>query len=286
MNTHQALEVINRISSKSIEKFKTFSESEWETPSRCHMWANKDVAAHLVGILGFNLNSISMALSQDILPGEGMPNPGTFHSVDIAPAIASRAIQLSETSLKNKHTLVETLSTIKEDFINQCSSVNSTEWDLDAYHPVNILSIKEILLIILLEVTLHTWDICNALQDDYDIDQEAAVLLVNLWKNSKANRWFIMSSTPDNLDLNPKVIDIDLGLNARLVITDFNGDLEIFEKPNSATTAPTTIYTNPKDFALLITARVNLFDLIDQKKVTTQGDKKNLLLFHSWFKGT
>ena len=286
MNPNEILSILDKISTHTIETLKTFSTSDWDAPSRCHMWANKDIAAHLVGILGFNLNSINMALAQNSLPGEGMPNPGTFHSVDIAPAIASRAIQLSETSLKNKHTLIETLSTMKNDLIIQGSSISSTEWDLDAYHPINIVSIKEILLIILLEITVHTWDIFNALEDDYEVDQEAAVLLINLWKNSQANRWFITSSTPENSDLNPKVIDVNLGTVTTLRITDFDGDLEIFEKPSSAKAAPTTINTTPKDFALLITARVNLFDLIDREKVTTEGDKNNLLLFHNWFKGT
>ena len=286
MNPNEILSILDKISTHTIETLKTFSTSDWDAPSRCHMWANKDIAAHLVGILGFNLNSISMALSQNSLPGEGMPNPGTFHSVDIAPAIASRAIQLSETSLKNKHTLIETLSTMKNDLIIQGSSISSTEWDLDAYHPINIVSIKEILLIILLEITIHTWDIFNALEDDYEVDQEAAVLLINLWKNSRSNRWFITSSTPENSDLNPKVIDVNLGALTTLRITDFDGDLEIFERPSSAKPAPTTINTTPKDFALLITARVNLFDLIDRDKVTTEGDKNNLLLFHNWFKGT
>ena len=286
MNPKEILSIVDKISTNTIETLKTFSTSDWDAPSRCHMWANKDIAAHLVGILGFNLNSISMALSQNSLPGEGMPNPGTFHSADIAPAIASRAIQLSETSLKNKHTLIETLSTMKNDLTIQCSSISSIEWDLDAYHPINIISIKEILLIILLEITVHTWDIFNALEDDYEIDQEAAVLLINLWKNSQANRWFITSSTPENSDLNPKVIDINLGSVTTLRITDFDGDLEIFEKPSSAKAAPTIINTTPKDFALLITARVNLFDLIDREKITTEGDKNNLLLFHNWFKGT
>ena len=218
-----------------------------------------------------------------------MPDPGTFQSGDIAPAIASRAIQLSETSLKNKHTLIETLSTMKNDLIIQGSSISSTEWDLDAYHPINIVSIKEILLIILLEITVHTWDIFNALDDAYEIDQEAAVLLINLWKNSQANRWFITSSTPENSDLNPKVIDVNLGTVTTLRITDFDGDLEIFEKPSSAKAAPTTINTTPKDFIFLVKYKIfkiNLFDLIDREKVTTEGDKNNLLLFHNWFKGT
>ena len=116
MNPEDILSAINRISSNTVEQLEQFSNFEWEAPSRCHMWANKDVAAHLVATLGFNLNSITMALSGNHLPGEGMPNPGTFHSSEIAPGIASRAIQLSETSLRNKTTLLKVLSDIQQDF--------------------------------------------------------------------------------------------------------------------------------------------------------------------------
>ena len=64
------------------------------------------------------------------------------------------------------------------------------------------------------------------------------------------------------------------------------GNLDIFEKSDAMDLAPTTIQTSPTDFSLLITARKNLFDLIEQKRVTVEGNKKNLLMFHHWFKGT
>ena len=286
MNPDDILSAISRISSTTIGQLEQFSDFEWETPSRCHMWANKDVVAHLVATLGFNLNSITMALSGNNLPGEGMPNPGTFHSTDIAPGIASRAIQLSETSLRNKTTLLRALSDIQQDFNETCKTINESKWELKAYHPVNMLSIAEILLIVLLELTLHTWDIFNALQDDYVVDEESAILLVNLWKNPKANSWFIVNPSGDSPDVAPKVIDIDLGLKNKLRLTTYKGNLDIFEKPDAMDLAPTTIQTSPTDFSLLITARKNLFDLIDQKRVTVEGNKKNLLMFHHWFKGT
>ena len=286
MNPEDILSAINKISSNTIGKLEEFSSFEWDAPSRCHMWANKDVAAHLVATLGFNLNSITMALSGNSLPGEGMPNPGTFHSTQIAPGIASRAIQLSETSLRNKTTLVKALSDIQQDFNETCKTINKSRWELKAYHPVNMLSISEMLLIVLLEVTLHTWDIFNSLQDDYVVDEESAILLVNLWKNPKANRWFIVDPSGDSPDVTPKVIDIDLGLEKKLRLTTYKGTLDIFEKADTMDLAPTTIQTSPTDFSLLITARKNLFDLIDQKRVTVEGNKKNLLMFHHWFKGT
>ena len=55
MNPEDILSAINRISSNTVEQLEQFSNFEWEAPSRCHMWANKDVAAHLVATLGFNL---------------------------------------------------------------------------------------------------------------------------------------------------------------------------------------------------------------------------------------
>ena len=286
MNPEDILSAINRISSDTIGKLEKFSSFEWESPSRCHMWANKDVASHLVATLGFNLNSITMALSGNSLPGEGMPNPGTFHSTQIAPGIASRAIQLSETSLRNKTTLVKALSDIQQDFNETCKTINKSRWELKAYHPVNMLSISEMLLIVLLEVSLHTWDIFNSLQDDYVVDEESAILLVNLWKNPKANRWFIVDPSGDSPDVTPKVIDIDLGLEKKLRLTTYKGTLDIFEKVDTMDLAPTTILTSPIDFSLLITARKNLFDLIEQKKVNVKGNKKNVLMFHHWFKGT
>ena len=286
MNPEDILSAINRISSNTVEQLEQFSNFEWEAPSRCHMWANKDVAAHLVATLGFNLNSITMALSGNHLPVEGMPNPGTFHSSEIAPGIASRAIQLSETSLRNKTTLLKVLSDIQQDFNDTCKTINESKWELKAYHPVNMLSIAEILLIVLLELTLHTWDIFNALQDDYVVDEKSAILLVNLWKNSNANSWFIVNPSGDSPDVTPKVIDIDLGLENKLRLTTYKGNLDIFEKSDAMDLAPTTIQTSPTDFSLLITARKNLFDLIEQKRVTVEGNKKNLLMFHHWFKGT
>ena len=107
--TLATLSTVEDLTTEVLHKLQGLSSQEWEAPSRCHMWAIKDVACHMIAVSGFYLNSINRSKDGDGMPPEGMPNPGAATAKDLSKGIASRAIQISETSLKTPTDIVQTL---------------------------------------------------------------------------------------------------------------------------------------------------------------------------------
>ena len=281
--TLATLSTVEDLTIEVVQKLQGLSSEEWEAPSRCHMWAIKDVACHMIAVSGFYLNSINRSIDGDGMPPEGMPNPGAATAKDLSGGIASRAIQISETSLKTPSAIVDTLYDLEQQLINTWKALDEHQWDLPAYHIANQASPQGIIYWKLLETTIHSWDMFNALDDSYSVNVEAAVLLKEVWKNSEVNRWFI-SLHPDQIE--GTIIDVELEDSSGLRIENWNGTLRIANMPENKTAATASIQVDPGLFALLITARANLETLIEKGSVCITGDREAVPLFHEWFKGS
>ena len=276
------LNAINRLSEQFINKLGTLSSSEWEAPSHCHMWATKDVVSHMIATTGFFLNSVTRALQGEELPPEGAPNPGVGSAATMGAGIASRAIQISETDFHNYNSMLETLRSMESDMAETFHSITAEQWNLGVYHPINKISIRDILYLKLMESVLHSWDVLHALDKNYRIESESASILTEVWTNPLLNRWFI---SPEE-KFNTVTLDFHLSANSKMRIISWNGNLEIM-KPAFETDgqADAEIYTDSSLFSLLITARLNLDEAIQTGIASVTGNRKAADKFHAWFKG-
>jgi len=281
--TSEILDTVERISTDMLARFGTLSQEDWESPSRCHMWAVKDVASHMVATFGFFLNSVARSIAGDGLPPEGSPNPGTADARNMADGIASRAIQISETDLNNSQDLLKVLSDLESELLNTLKSLSEEQWHLPAYHPSNKVSNRGVLSWKLLETSLHSWDSLNALDTSYQVDQTAAELLKEVWTSSRLNRWF---TTPNTALLDPVTLDVDFGSIEGLKIISWRGNLEIVESEGDQSDADAVISVDPGLFSLLITARTNMETAILDGRVSISGNRSATQWFHTWFRGT
>ena len=196
--------------------------------------------------------------------------------------IASRAIQISETDFHNYNSMLDTLISMESDMAETFHSIAEEQWNLGVYHPINKISIRDILYLKLMESVLHSWDVLHALDKNYRIESESASILTEVWTNPLLNRWFI---SPDR-KFNTVTLDFHLSTNSRMRIISWNGNLEIM-KPALETDgqADAEIYTDSSLFSLLITARLNLDEAIQTGIASVTGNRKAADKFHSWFKG-
>ena len=282
-STSHILYVVERLSKQYLSDVSALSSTDFEQPSKCHMWAVKDVVSHLVSINGFFQNSVVRSLGGDGMPPEGMPNPGTGSAVTMGEGIANRAIQLSETALSNRSQMIDISERMETESLETFKNVNTDEWDLPAYHPMNTLSPRLLLLLKLFELSIHSWDVFNALDDNYQIDPEAADILIEVWKSPEINRWFF---TPNIEQIDPVIMDVEFESNKGLRLASWSGTLDIMNRPSESTSAETTIKVTPSLFSLLITARANLESNISDGNISLAGDKSTVRWFHTWFRGS
>ena len=130
---------------------------------------------------------------------------------------------------------------------------------------------------------MHSWDSLNALDNSYEVDQTAAVLLSEVWTSPQINRWFI---TPNLEILDPVTLAVDFGAIEGLKIISWEGNLEIIQSEASQPNVDAVISVNPSLFSLLITARANLETAILDGRVSISGNRSATQWFHTWFRGT
>ena len=278
------LAIVAESSNKFITGLSDLKSTEWEIPSKCHQWAVKDVSSHTLAIDGFLLNSLSRAIEGDGNPTEGMPNPGTGNARSMADGIASRAIQISETAFPKLEQLLDTLSNMEWDLINVFQTIASENWHIPAYHPAGKFSPYLLLKMKLLELVIHSWDIFSSLDSSYKMQNSEAKLLCEVWKEPNISNWLY---TPDLEQIDPITIDFCFDDSEALRIQTWRGSLHIFDRPvEKANETITTVETTYQDFALLITARINIHEAYNSNLISVTGDKANLDSFHKWFRGS
>ena len=282
-NTDEILVTIEGLSKYLIEGLNKLTDNQWESPSGCHMWAIKDVVSHLVAIDGFFLNSMTRALEGDSLPSHGMPNPGTGTAVQMSNGIASRAIQMSETSLSRKIDSMDALMFLEDSLIKLWQGLDENQWDIPAYHPINQLSPNLMLELKLMEIIIHSWDIFHSIDPIYKISNTTGILLCDVWKNPLLNRWLF---TPDNTQTDPVQLDFDIGTDKTLHIITYDTSLIITDKHNNTDSADAIVKIAPETLALAITARKNLATLVESQEAHIEGNKDKASLFHNWFRGS
>jgi len=278
------LEAVEEYSERFVDDISLLGSSDWEVPSRCHQWAIKDIYSHTLAINGFFLNSISRAIQGDGNPSEGMPNPGTGNARTMSEGIASRAIQISETSFPTVSELIDTLKNLELNLITLFKNIEPTNWHSLAYHPAGKSSPYLLLKMKLMELVLHYWDIFSALNPVYKISENEAKLLCEIWKDPNITNWFY---TPDQNQSEPITLDFCFDDHQGLRIQTWRGSLNIFDRPfQENTEETTTIQTTYQDFALMITARKNIYEAVDTNLISVSGDTSNISDFHNWFRGS
>ena len=283
-NPQLILKAVEECSEKFVDGISILGSSDWELPSKCHQWAIKDIYSHTLAINGFFLNSISRSIQGDGNPSEGMPNPGTGNARSMSEGIASRAIQISETAFPKLSQLIDTVKGMESNLITLFQNVESTNWHSLAYHPAGKFSPYLLLKMKLMELVLHCWDIFSSLDPLYNIPDKEAKLLCEVWKDSNITNWFY---TADENQIEPITLDFCFEDQQGLRIQTWRGSLNIFDRPSSISTKEiTTIQTTYQDFALLITARKNIYEAADKNLITISGDNAKISNFHNWFRGS
>jgi hypothetical protein len=281
-NIQTKLELLQKKSKDLQQQLNDLTKEQFELRSKCHKWAIKDIASHFIATDGFFLNSIQRSLSGDFLPVEGQPNPGSANAQSMADGIASRAIQISETTLPNITELLQVFCEMEQSLLKVLLNIKDDQWELPAYHPIAKFSPVLFLEMKLIELSIHSWDINSILDPTYETSIEESVIINSIWEKPEINNWLF---TPHEIESSVVVCDIKLSNPLRIIA--WRNQIEISEIPETSDLIPTaTINVRDQDFPLLISARDNLEIAISENRASISGDKTVPRLFHQWFKGT
>ncbi|PZC41232.1 MAG: Mycothiol maleylpyruvate isomerase N-terminal domain-containing protein [Chloroflexi bacterium] len=281
----QILGQLNRFSPTLIDRFETLTEKDWSTQSRCSDWTVKDVMSHLTTALATYLQIIETAKNTEDIrnnPKISYSEPGTLDGKSVASRVSQRARESSRNFKSNNELVVEFGLRFKK-LLDGFNSCEEHHWGLKAYHPVNWVSIYEMLLWTLFESSIHAWDALNAVDDEYIIDKDLAPLLPQYFCNDLINRWFKTPDSPENLS---QTLAVNFGSSEGLLIASSKGNLDIQQCAINSFDADAEINTSASEFALLITGRKDLAESMEDFSTQLKGDSSHIASFSRWFTGS
>ena len=274
---------IKSSSSNLLRELDKLESSQWELPSKCHKWAIKDVASHMVAIDGFYHNSIMRSLRGDFEPITGIPSPDEMEAQVLSDGIAARAVQLSETTLKTKENTLNVLSDMESQINSTWHDVAPDQWDYPTYHPLGTISLELMLGTKLIENALHMWDIFSIIDTEFSLPEDIALLIMKIWTQRDISERIYTADFDQGFS-----VSIDLRTESS---TNFNMEvagptLTMSEYVPFKPSVPDVVIHAPfSTFVLLLTARSNLHDELSSGSVKAQGSTEELLKFHNWFRG-
>jgi uncharacterized protein (TIGR03083 family) len=281
----QILRQLNRFSPTLIDRLETLTEKDWSTQSRCSDWTVKDVMSHLTTALATYLQIIETAKNTEDIrnnPKISYSEPGTLDGKSVASRVSQRARESSRNFKSNNELVVEFGLRFKN-LLDGFNSCEEHHWGLKAYHPVNWVSIYEMLLWTLFESSIHAWDALNAVDDEYIIDKDLAPLLPQYFGNKLINRWFKTPDSPENLS---QTLAVNFGSSEGLLIASSKGNLDIQQCAINSFDADAEIHTSASEFALLITGRKYLAESMEDSSTQLKGDSSHIVSFSRWFTGS
>ncbi len=282
---NQILKQLNEFSPKLIGHLRDLNETDWTIKSRCDDWTVKDVMSHLSSVLTNYLIIVDSAKKEENIlddPNSSRDEPGKLDGKSLAGRLSERAKETSKT-FDSKDALINELELRFQRLLDGFNSCQNKQWDLPAYHPVNWVSIRGMLLWTLFESAIHAWDALNAVAEEYFVDENLAPLLPEYFCNNLINRWF---KTTDSTDSPSQTLAVNFGTLNGLRIASSIGKLDIEELPIHSFDSDAEIYTSPSEFALLITGRKNLSESIEDTSTQLTGNQSHIDSFSRWFTGS
>ena len=281
--TKEILAGIKSSSSNLLRGLDKLESSQWELPSKCHKWAIKDVASHMVAIDGFYHNSIMRSLQGDFDPITSIPSPNEIEVKVLSDGIAARAVQLSETMLKTKENTLNILSDMESQINTTWQNIAPDQWNYQTYHPLGTISLELMLGTKLIENALHMWDIFSILDTEYSIPEDLALLIMKIWTQRDIGERIYTADFDREFSVG---IDLRTESNTHFNMEMTGPTLIMSESiPFKSSVPDVIIHASFSTFVLLLTARSNLHDELSSGTVKAEGRTKELLRFHNWFRG-
>ena len=241
----------------------------WAADSACEGWTVADVIGHLTSV---DLSTrLLRGLDGDHSPPEGSPSPEQHDEDAFARSIYQRAVDACQRL--GDGLLADFAERISET-VTLFRQVQPDQWSNLVYWPAGPMLMDTLLTQRIAELTMHGWDICSRLEDDYHLSDGSVAALLDTVDRA-ARRAFrpdpLLAGRPLRYRFSidhPERRVIDLVLS--------HGDAEIVETPDDvapADPADVTFECDGETCVLILYGRLTPHDAVAARRLAVaEGD--------------
>jgi uncharacterized protein (TIGR03083 family) len=152
----------------------TLTPIEWELPGACGIWSVAEVAAHLAWGADIYADGIRRGLQGDSEPPAGfVPIP------EYGARAARTASQATAYRRERGERLLEAYETSGRALVELFESVGPSDWGRPAFHPSSIRTIRELLQLRIVELSIHGWDMLNRVGREASLPEGSHAVIVD-----------------------------------------------------------------------------------------------------------
>lgn len=253
----------------------TLVHEDWQRASRCDQWTVADVVAHLTTMDQDCAARIGRALHGDASPPQQAPPVAGQAAADIAHQAITMRQRLGDD-------LLPTFLAAQCAFHETLATIGPADWDKLCYHPQGNVSIGRIVDALIIERTLHGWDIQSVFDPHTRLSPACLPIVVE--REVQRRRWRQAPSDAapraPSIRYRFEVTDVP-GYRTDVVLTDAQSYME------AVGNAPVdvTFRCDGETFVLLMYGRIRAQEAVSQGRMTFEGDTEFAAAFSQRFKG-
>ena len=246
--------------------------------SACDLWTVGDVVAHLAFTARFQGGMIGRGLAGDATPPEGARRAAAEPNAPPASErIAQGAISARE---KLGDQLIPTFHTHYEELFQLLDGIKADDFGKPCWHPRGPTSVAEFVDMVVMELTVHGWDIRSRLEPDYRLTPEILPSVLNMAPGWQRN--LFRPSAPLAAPIRYRFEVADAPVPNDVIV---EGDAFRVEAQGTHS-VHVTFRCDPTTYTLLVYGRLSVEQALSEGSLTHDGDQAKALQYGQGFSGT
>ncbi len=247
---------------------------DWARPSACQGWEVRDVVAHLVSTTDFQAEMVRRGLEGEYGP------PEHYEGTDVH----SRRARIAQHAIAAREQLgPDPRSTFSEHYqrlFDLLTSLSPGDLETPCYHPIgadSLVKARTYIDLVVLETSLHGWDIRWALDPSAALGPESLPVLMEY-----ASRWLdriLCPRSPEKTPLRYRFHVRGWDTQAKNILVEGNGFSEV---PPDASPPTATLRCDADTYLLLHFGRLTFADAMDKGRLRVEGDAQAVARLDDW----
>lgn len=273
MSPRSQIEVVRPAGERLGDELASLTPEQWDLPGACGVWTVGEVVAHLAQWADAYAGLIRQALAEDVRANAAPPVlPYAIRSARYAEEAKAYRRELGagllDAYVRSQRKLLEQLERVQPD-----------EWDRPALHPSGVRSVRALLELRVVELSIHGWEIVNRVGGPAMLPDGSHDVLVDSLPIRLRGSFARRERLPEPL----RYLFVLTSPLLRVVKIVIYGDrVEI--DPETQESADTVLTLHPQTYILAFTGRITWREALDAGAIGVIGRHELAADLDDWFR--
>jgi uncharacterized protein (TIGR03083 family) len=275
--TDQRVNLVMRESAQLKSFVNSLPPHAWDVPTACELWNVRDLIAHLVFSMNYQMGMISRGLNGDYSTPAGFAPPGEATAESAGPLVHHLSVDVRDSAGDD---LLSVFNSTMDDFDRLLRSLDGPSMNRVCYDVRGLGTVADIIDLRIMELVVHGWDLKSRLDSPAHLPPDSFPSLAAVIGRSV--KWIVWPA--DSLP-EPVLYQFDLeDFSPREWDILISGDhVEIYH--DAANEPDAKFIGDPEGFLLFMFGRLSLAQMVEAGRMRTDTNPALIAHLDSRFRG-